>query len=415
MKISLSSLLEKLIWLSTVFLYASFLMFDFTYHGKYIYFGLTILIVLMSAIIYRGILRIRLQPFHIFTALFAIFVALSSLWAMRSTDPIQKAIVLLQVLIFSSMIYIHYDRTNNIVPLLLAVKWAGYIVTLYSIAFYGLDEMLASSQDLRLTNEFSNVNSIAMSAALSCVLQWNDILRKRDIWSTVMTIPSVILITATQSRKALVLLLVGILAIYLLRSMQEKGSAKKVLKFIFYSVLIFFGLQLLLRLPIFNASMERMERMFNFFSGEGTVDHSTIERNEMIELGIRFWKENPIVGVGVSNPHLLSARYLNRDAYLHNNYVELLCGGGIIGFGLYYAMFVYLFWALFKYRKADQEAFIVGLVWLCLMLIMQYGMVSYYIKIQWYYLVVHFLNVSQMKRKYLEMMKNAEEPAPQGN
>ena len=49
-----------------------------------------------------------------------------------------------------------------------------------------------------------------------------------------------------------------------------------------------------------------------------------------------------------------------------------------------------------------------ALIWLGLILIMNYGMVTYYTKLQWYYLAVHFVNVSQMRRKYKEMLENEQ-------
>ena len=415
MKISLNSVIDKLIWLLAVFLFASFLIFETYSWGKYAFFGATVLIVLLSAVSYNGILRIRLQPYHGFFAVFLVYVAITSMWAMRPVDATNKAITLVQILLCAALLYLHYDRKDNIRHLLMAVMWSGYLVVLYAITFYGLDAMLASAQDIRLENEFSNVNTIALAAAISCMLQWNEVLHKRNIWSCVMIIPSVILITATQSRKAFVLLLAGVVLVYVMKTMGQKGFFKKVFKLLLYMVLLLVAMRLLFTLPIFSGSLERMDQMLNFWSNDGKVDHSTIMRNDMVELGMEWFKKHPIGGVGIGNPHILAATYLKFDAYLHNNFVELLCGGGIIGFALYYAMYIFLFVELFKYRKADHEAFSIGVIWLGLMLIMNYGMVTYYSKLQWYYLLIHFLNVSQLKKKHKEMITNAQEPAPEGN
>ncbi len=415
MRISLESVIDKIIWLLTVFLLSSFLIFETYAWGRYAFFGASILILLLSAISYGGILRIRLQPYHIFFLLFIAFAAMSSLWAIRSSDAIGKASTLFRILVCAAMLYIHYDRKDHIRPLLLAVMWAGYFVTLYAITFYGLDTMLESSQDIRLENEFSNVNTIAMSAAISCILQWHELLSKRNLWSSVLVIPSVILITATQSRKAFVMLLAGIVLVYTVKTMRQKGFAKKLLKLILYMVLMFVALRLLFQLPIFSGSLERMDKLLNFWSNEGTADNSTIVRNNMAQLGIEWFKKYPIGGVGIGNPHILADRYLNFDAYLHNNFVELLCGGGVIGFALYYGMYAYLFISLFKYRKVDRDAVSIAFVWLTLMLIMNYGMVTYYSKLQWYYLTIHFINVGQLKKKHMEMIQNAQELPSQRN
>jgi hypothetical protein len=415
MKISVSSIIDKLIWLLAVFLFSCFLIFNTYTWGRYAFFGASILIALLSVVKYNGILRLRLQPFHIFTLIFAIYVATSSLWAMQPSDSIEKAKTILQILLCAAMLYLHYDRENSSHSLFLAIMWSGYVVVIYSIIFYGLDTMLESSQDIRLDNEFTNVNNIAMAAALSCMLQWNELIHKRNIWSSVMMIPSVILITATQSRKALVLLLAGVVLVYVMKTMGQKGFVKKLFSLLVYMLLLLLALRVLLRLPIFSGILERMDQMLNFWSDDGKVDNSTVLRNNMISLGMEWFKKYPIGGIGIGNPHILAERYLNFDTYLHNNYVELLCGGGIIGFVLYYSMHAYLLINLIKYRKADHEAFSVAVVWLVLSLIMQYGMVSYYLKLQWYYLVVQFLNLSHLKRKHKEMISNAEEPAPQGD
>jgi len=415
MKVSLRSVIEKIIWVLMTFLFASFLIFDRTVGGRYAFFAATILIVVLSAIANKGVLSIRLHPYHLFFLLFTAYVGLSSLWAMRSSDALYKASTLFQIFACASMVIIHFDKTTSMRPLYLAVMWSGYFVTIYSIFVYGLDTMLASAQDIRLENEFTNINSIAMAAAISCMFQWNELLHKRSIWSSVFMIPAVVLITATQSRKAFVLLVAGILLVYIVKTMGQKGFVKKLFKLVLYCALLFVGLMLLFRLPIFSGSLERMEQLLNFWSNEGQTDHSTIMRNNMMELGIEWFKKYPIAGVGMGNPHILAARYLRFDAYLHNNFVELLCGGGIIGFVLYYAMYAYLAYTIFKYRNADRESAFLSLIWLGLMLIMNYGMVTYYSKLQWYYLAIHFINVDYLKRKHREMIRNAEESATQGS
>lgn len=408
MKISVNSLIEKCIWLLTLFLFSSFLIFDTYTWGKYAFFVASALVMLLSAVIHEGVIRIRPDAFHGFLIFFILYVAMTALWAIKPSDATEKAITLIQILLCASMLFIHYDRENNIRSLLNAVMWSGYVVTLYAIAVYGLDSMLASAQDVRLDNRFANTNFIAMAAALSCVLQWHELTEKRNIWSAVLMIPAVVLITATQSRKALVFLGAGILGIYIMRMTREKGMAKKIIKLITYVVVGYAAVYLLLQLPIFDGSMERMRGLLAFWSDSGEADHSTVLRNDMVSLGIHFWKQNPLAGIGIGNPHILAKEYVDFDSYLHNNFVEMLCGGGLVGFALYYGMFIYLVVCLFKYRKADYDAFSMGFIWLGLILIMNYGMVTYYSKLQWYYLAVHFLNVSQMRRKYKEMMENEQ-------
>ena len=153
----------------------------------------------------------------------------------------------------------------------------------------------------------------------------------------------------------------------------------------------------------FSGVKERMLTMINAALGNGKVDHSTIVRNKMKQLGLEWFFKYPIKGIGIANPHILAAKYLNFDAYLHDNFVELLCGGGIIGFCLYYSMYAYLFFELWRYRKVEPVCVTFFAMWLFLMFAMNYGMVTYYSKSENYYMMINFFYVYQLKKKSLAM------------
>ena len=59
MRISLNTVLNKIIWLLTVFLFVTFLVFDTYTWGRYAFFGVSVLIVLLSAVIHGGVIRFR--------------------------------------------------------------------------------------------------------------------------------------------------------------------------------------------------------------------------------------------------------------------------------------------------------------------------------------------------------------------
>jgi O-antigen ligase len=63
-------------------------------------------------------------------------------------------------------------------------------------------------------------------------------------------------------------------------------------------------------------------------------DSSYQKRAEMIEQGLALWQHAPLFGNGLDSFRGLSGQ----DTYAHNNYVELLCGLGIVGTLLFYAI-----------------------------------------------------------------------------
>ena len=402
MKTSLNSIIDKIIWLLTVFLLTTFLVFGGYSWGRYAFLAVAFVIMLLTAVADHGKLFIRIRTFHWFMLAFGGYTLMSSLWAISAADAVSKALTIFQILVCAAMLYIHYEKKNDIQPLLTAVMWAGYFVVLYTIAFFGLDYLMDATEDFRMESEYANSNSIGLAAALACTIQVNLFMYKKSRWSAILLIPSIVVIAASQSRKALLFLAIGICGVYVVKHMQNKGFLKKLLKLTLAVAILVFVFSQLYSLSIFDGIRQRMDSMLAYFTGEGKADNSTVIRNQMAQLGLEWFVKYPIFGVGIGSPHILSGKYLAFDTYLHNNYVEMLCGGGIVGFILYYGAYVYLFVKLFKYRNIDKECVGIGFVWMILMMIMDYGMVSYYTKEQWLYLMIHFLNIYHLGKKYKE-------------
>lgn len=399
--------LLPLIFVLTVALFVLFILFDTYAWGKYAFFAISGMILVLGSYINHWKIVLRLTPYVSLNFFFIGFALLSSLWAIDSLDSVLMARTLLRTAVCAYAVYITYLNTPELdeVVLLKAVMWAGYIVALYTLAFYGLSKTIiaGSVSNMRLDTEFANVNTIGMACALSCVIQINlRCLRQQDRFlpSALFMIPSIVVIAATQSRKALVFLVAGALGYAFVEAQKSKRAPfVKMIRILFAVVILGLMAYLILQLDAFNGIRMRMESMLNAIFGNGRVDHSTILRNQLKGLGLEWFLKYPIGGVGIANPHILAAQYYSFDAYLHDNFVELLCGGGIIGFVLYYAIYGYLFRQLWKYRNIDRQQTIFFALWLGLMLAMNYGMVTYYSKSQNFYLMIHFVNVYNLKRK----------------
>lgn len=407
MTMSLRQAAISLIFALTTAMFVFFILFDTYTWGKYAFLGLSICIFMLGCGIDKGRIRLKFGPYVALNISFIGFALLSSIWAISASDAVIMARTLMRIFACAYVVCITYLNTPELdeTVLLKAVMWAGYIVSLYTLSFYGLDKMIAagSSSSLRVDSEFANVNTIGMACALSCVIQINlKCLRPKDhlFPSALLMVPSVVVIAATQSRKALIFLIMGALGYAVVKAQKSKKSIFiKLLKILFWVFILAFILYWMLQFSAFEGVRERMEGMLNAVSGKGNVDHSTIVRNNLKSLGLTWFLKHPICGIGIANPHILAKQYYAFDAYLHDNFVELLCGGGIIGFSLYYSMHIYIFTQLWKYRKTNPQRVAFFAVWLGLMLAMDYGMVSYYSKPNNFYLMVHFLNVFQLKQK----------------
>ncbi len=81
-------------------------------------------------------------------------------------------------------------------------------------------------------------------------------------------------------------------------------------------------------------------RFFEMFA-EDTEDSSVIAREGLATLGMRLFRQQPIIGYGLGASYRLTAQYgWGVVDYFHNNYVEMLTCGGIFGFVLYHISFL---------------------------------------------------------------------------
>lgn len=92
----------------------------------------------------------------------------------------------------------------------------------------------------------------------------------------------------------------------------------------------------------------RLERMLNLFTKEGRVDGSTLERLYFIHTAWELFKSHPVLGIGLNNfSAYLASIYYRNPVYSHCGFLELLSTLGIVGFSIYYSMYVRVLSGLF--------------------------------------------------------------------
>lgn len=392
--------LHNLINIIAVFLFSVFILFDGYTWGKYAFLAASLAIYILGLLERNDKVVFRLDAYVFLNVVFIFYVFLTALWANNPSKTLTMFSTLFRIFTCAYIVYLYFVKEEDVSRLLRILMWAGYVVAIYALMFYGADELLKAGTDssLRANNEFANVNSIAICCALSCMIQANEFFEKRNRWTCLFLIPVLIVIGATQSRKALVFLIIGVFSAFIVKN-QNESTIKKIGKIIIGCVVALLLVYALLQLDIFSGIKERMESMVNSFFGRGKTDSSALIRKQMIEIGWKEFLEHPIGGIGISNSYFITLQYLGRETYLHNNFVELLSCGGIFAFIFYYAIYVYLFYNLWKYRKADKKQAMFFAIWLLIMLALDYGSVSYYAKDQSFYLMIHFVNIQNLKRK----------------
>lgn len=398
---------EKIIWLLVTFLFASFTIFDTNSLVSIILLGITIIIFVLDVYQCHGKLKFKITSFHILNLLFCFYCFFSSLWAIRPNQAISKGTTVFEILVCMSVIYMHYSRGDTIKPLVNSIMWAGYVVVIYTICFYGLDtiqNILANAT--RLDNSFANINEVGMLGAIAIIITLYNFffIDKCFEPSNIFVIPCIILVAASGSRKALIMIVVGTICIVLLRFSTKDILKNMIIWIVLVFVLLFF-LEWASTLPMFEGIMKRIDGLFNLFSGSGKVDHSAWLRQQYINEGIRQFKLHPINGIGIGSSGAVLLKSYGNDTYFHNNFVELLGCGGIIGFFIYYIIYLYLLKNIYKFKNQKERYKFLCIIIIFILLFTDYASVSYYSKGRYFYFVMLFIEIDIVRKKYFKFVK----------
>ena len=134
-----------------------------------------------------------------------------------------------------------------------------------------------------------------------------------------------------------------------------------------------------------------------------------IQRELYIQAGWKQFLKTPILGIGIGNTSQITMAATGHSTYLHNNFIELLASGGIIGFGIYYGIILYLIIKLIPFALKKESVSDACLIVLIVHTIADYGTVSYYTKGTYFILVLCFLQVYinyKGKKDLLELKDN---------
>lgn len=389
--------INRLTVLSTTMWLVSFTVFSTESWGKYVYLILACVIFLLG-VFQNGLkVSVAIEPFHIFTMIFLIYGFVTYLWAIDGSYTIKRMTTVAQTLLCMYLVYTSYRNDKNSERLLDCVMWAGYLVAVYAIYYYGLATIrLIVQAGSRIDNDFANVNAIGMMAAYSLVITFSKIINRHISWSLFFSLPALLMVIASGSRKAFIILFAGAFLVYLAHSMSKsKNIIETLFKFVSVCFIGAIGLMIIWSIPEFSPVTERLSQTLNQFTGNGTVDESTIRRAWFIEIGLKQFLKTPVQGIGIGN----SLFIIGRDTYLHNNYVEILACGGILGIVTFYSSYLYCAPLILSSLKKYDEISVLCAIFFVLQLLMDFMQVSYFSKDTFFYFMIFFLQVKSIRRE----------------
>ena len=379
---------------------AFFVLFDWTYASVTIL--LLFLLMAVSMMVLRGgRLTLRITFFHVWMLVFGLFCFLSVIWAWDTENAMTKGKTAFSMLICYSLAFLCYQEFDSVDALLKAVLWGGIAVMLVIFGTFGVHEILGLLEyGERLSEQFYlNSNVVGVVCAMSMVVNVYYILKDRRLyWWNLFLIPGVIVLPATGSRQALAIMAGGLVLLVFLTVIRGR-SPGEIAILLAGGILLAAGMLILIsRLPAFSGIYKRMLSMVSAMTGVGKTDRSATTRLALIDVGLEQFKRTPILGVGMGSGHLVAWKYLNKYFYLHNNFAEILAGGGLVGFIIYYSIYAYIFACFIRYRRYSTLETAVCTTLLIMALIEDYASVTYYAKETYFYLMLGFLETEKLKQ-----------------
>lgn len=333
----------------------------------------------MSAVIFIGftlfkkLIKKEKFTFSLYTfrtLVFTIYCSLSLSWAFVPNKDIVIVLFLITAVTFTLINYVNDYKKFEIV--LIGLIIAGILLCVYIFINVGLDTLINSRFELKGYNSNDVGIKVAISGLASIYFITNKKRIKLNYFVLILVIPFVLF---SNSKKAVILLIFGIVLYFILRA---KEMSKKV-KYAFFSILVL----LIVCYAMFNIEWLysnigiRFETLINQVIYGRNGSQSDTLRIDFINYGLHLAKTKPFLGYGIDNFRYIIGYYLSVNTYAHNNYIELLVDVGMIGLFLYYINFFYTFKALTKLYNNYKELIALPLVLVILMPLMDIALVSF--------------------------------------
>ncbi len=403
MKLNITAIADRMIWFITLIflvlsLTISFALGDANY-GAYVLFVCLFGLIICYLIREQGVIKFRLTWMHGYMLLFIGACYLSTINAIEPSVALSRSFDIVKIFFMLIILYMCYQDKKSVDTLLKIGMWTGYIVCFYTVYFYGLDYFITVlSSSARIANDALNANTVGLLGANAIVMTLYYMLYDRPRWWNIIALPTLGILAATGSRKALVFVVVGTVLLFVFKSLRSANVVNSIAKIIGSLLALTLVGIAVLQLPMFSEVLDRMSSMADAFSGTGG-DSSTIIRMALVDIGWDLFYQSPITGVGVNNPSVFTYFvYGKENYYLHNNYIELLAGTGVIGLLAYYSMYIYIAYNLIRYRNFHSNEYVMVLILFLSQIVMDMGMVSYESKSTYFYMMMFYLEVQSLRK-----------------
>ncbi|MBR5140062.1 MAG: O-antigen ligase family protein [Clostridia bacterium] len=389
-----------------IYILMSYIAHDFLIPSVLLPISLYPFLLISAYVFLRDFRKTRLTDFTKWYIVFIIFSALILLYSPSIAGVFDTFYQLIVSFFVVSAVQIYLRTEKNF----LALCWCYAISSGLLVFLLYITGNLKGSESDRLGEALmGNANNFAMimMIALMCCFWLLIHSAKKMRWKLLLVaiiLADLYALSLSGGRKFLV---VPFIFLYLvLWFKRDKNGKRQIFLYtVIFAIVVIVAGYLIMKVPVlYNAIGVRMEKLFQFFIGNGG-DNSSMIREEMRILAFSEWLDRPFWGYGFDSFKYLAQEELGQFYYSHCNYTELLYCGGIFYFLVFY-------WQYFKiaYRSiADNllpdkyKAFSFGAV--ISLFIFDYGAVSYNLTP---YMILLMMAFSALRFRQTEKTENKE-------
>lgn len=334
--------------------------------------------------------------------IFAVFICLSGIYGRNNSTALGNIITIIcaicLMIIISNTIKTN-KQINNIMNFIIILS---VILSVRVIAVTDFKRMMMGTYypDVILQKFIGNRNIIAIMIGIGLNFCIYNIYSYKKYKYYILSIFMIAAILFTGSRKGIIIMIVPFGAFCLFKMIINGNIFEKIKFFIIIILCSIALINLTFKVDfIYKTIGFRIEAIYKeILYKEDSKEGSFNIRKDMIDRGIEYFKEKPLLGHGVSNYRYLYNLDMGKETYSHNNYIELLVNNGVIGFLTYYSFFfIVILRAICKYRVSDlnweQNYYLFNICMLICMFILDFGSISYNS-----YIVYIILGLSMKKR-----------------
>lgn len=329
---------------------------------SWLWYGISLaaIIVLLSVFINND--KVKFNFYTGWAVIFLVYSLMGCLWAINMDPVFEQLKTLGLIFIVHILLAQLIDKREDIEKLLKANFLALFVLLVYVILKTDVSMLGKFRIGVDTLGELWNANDIGLKFCAGFTLALYFMLKKENkiisrLIYALCALAFMVLSLFTGSRKVVIMLVIILFLVFWLRAKRHRILVFMVL--VISSVLF---IVLIMKIPaLYDVLGKRMESLFEGLLGN-SGGSSFDTRADMIALGWEWFKQRPIFGYGLSNYSVMYLAETGWSTYSHNNFIEILVSGGLVGFIIYYSVYIYLFIKLIKHAfvQRDLVAIVLG-------------------------------------------------------